>query len=74
MTTQQHDTAALTDEQVDGVAGGIDIGPVGLRSVHIVDPTYIIDPTFIPRPLPLHQQNVGPCATSGRARVIWPQF
>ena len=23
MTTQQHDTAALTDEQLEGVAGGI---------------------------------------------------
>ena len=28
MTTQQNDTAALTDEQLEGVAGGVDIGPV----------------------------------------------
>ena len=29
MTTQQNDTAALTDEQLEGVAGGKHIGPVG---------------------------------------------
>ena len=28
MTTQQNDTAALTDEQLEGVAGGRDVGPV----------------------------------------------
>ena len=41
MTTQQNDTAALTDEQLEGVAGGFDIGPishggrmrVGFRSI-----------------------------------------
>ena len=29
MMTQQNDTAALTDEQLEGVAGGKHIGPVG---------------------------------------------
>ena len=61
MTTQQNDTAALTDEQLDGVAGGLSPIP-SLRPVHIIDPIYIIDPSFIPRP------PVGPCVTSGRAR------
>ena len=55
MTTKQNDTAALTDEQLEGVAGGLSPIP-SLRPVHI------IDPTFIPRP------PVGPCVTSGRAR------
>jgi hypothetical protein len=60
MTMQQNDTAALTDEQLDGVAGGI-IPQPSLRPVHIIDPIYIVDPTYIPRP------PVGPCVTSGRA-------
>ena len=29
MMTKQNNTAALTDEQLEGVAGGVDIGPVG---------------------------------------------
>ena len=41
MTTQQHDTAALTDEQLEGVSGGFVVGPindgvrmrVGFRSI-----------------------------------------
>jgi len=39
MTTKQNNTAALTDEQLEGVAGGFDVGPVngrmrvGFRSV-----------------------------------------
>ena len=41
MTMQQNDTAALTDEQLDGVAGGFIVGPisngrrtrVGFRSI-----------------------------------------
>ena len=60
MTTEQNNTAALTDEQLEGVAGGA-IPLPSLRPVHIIDPIYIIDPTFIPRP------PVGPCVTSGRA-------
>ena len=68
MTTQQNDTAALTDEQLEGVAGGLTdpiwMGPEGLRSSN---PTPHPSP-FIPRP------PVGPCVTSGRARVVWPQF
>ena len=59
MTTQQHDTAALTDEQLDGVAGGLSPIP-SLRPVHIIDPIYIVDPTFIPR---------RPTVASGRARL-----
>ena len=60
MTTQQNDTAALTDEQLEGVAGGLSPIP-SLRPVHIIDPTHIIDPGYFPRP------PVGPCVTSGRA-------
>ena len=29
MMTKQNDTAALTDEQLEGVSGGKHIGPVG---------------------------------------------
>ena len=61
MTTQQNDTAALTDEQLERVAGGA-IPLPSLRPVHIIDPIYIIDPGFFPRP------PWGPCVTSGRAR------
>ena len=43
MTTKQNDTAALTDEQLEGVAGGsTSVGnpsPIGLRSsTHIGNP------------------------------------
>jgi len=31
MTTQQNDTAALTDEQLEGVAGGFIVGPISGR-------------------------------------------
>ena len=62
MTTQHNNTAALTDEPVEGVAEGITPIP-SFRPVHI------IDPTFIPRP------PVGPCVTSGRARIdVGPFF
>ena len=51
MTTQQNDTAALTDEQLEGVAGGGGLSPIpSLRPVHIIDPTHIIDPGCFPRP------------------------
>ena len=57
MTTKQND-AALTDEQVEGVAGGLLPQP-SFRPVHIIDPIYIINwndpPSFRPRP------PVGPC-------------
>ena len=61
MTTQQNDTAALTDEQLEGVAGGIRPLP-SPGPVHIIDPTHMVDPTYFPRP------PWGPCVTSGRAR------
>ena len=61
MMTKQNDTAALTDEQLEGVAGALSPIP-SLRPVHIIDPTHIIDPGFFPRP------PWGPCVTSGRAR------
>jgi hypothetical protein len=60
MMTKQNDTAALTDEPLEGVAGGI-IPQPSLRPVHIIVPDYIIDPAHRPRP------PVGPCVTSGRA-------
>ena len=55
MTTQQNDTAALTDEQLEGVTGGITPIP-SFRPVHIIDPIYFPRPPW------------GPCVTSGRAR------
>ena len=48
MTTQRNDTAALTDEQLEGVAGGIRPLP-SPGPAHIVDPIYIIDPYYFPR-------------------------
>ena len=67
MTTKQND-AALTDEQLDAVAGGFDIGPVGLR---LSNPTphpspFIIVPDYRPRP------PMGPCRSRGRAGIINP--
>ena len=72
MMTKQNDTAALTDEQLEGVSGGKHIGPVGdggrMRvGFRSSNPTPHPSP-FIPRP------PVGPCVTSGRARVVWPQY
>ncbi len=32
MTTKQSDTVAMTERQLDTVAGGFDVGPVGRRS------------------------------------------
>ena len=66
MTTKQNDAAALTDEQVEGVAGGW-MGPEGLRLVPtpkegIIDPYFIIDPYYLPRP------PVGPCGPKFRRR------
>ena len=49
MTTKQNDTAALTDKQLEGVAGGILPQP-SLRPVYIIDPIFIIDPAYLPRP------------------------
>ena len=31
--TNQHNAAAMTEEQLDAVAGGFDIGPLGSRSI-----------------------------------------
>ena len=45
MPTKQNDTAALTDEQLEGVAGGFDIGPISLRGSHVS-----ISP--VPTPIP----------------------
>jgi len=68
MTTKQTDAVALTDEQLDTVAGG-GLSPIpSLRPVHIqgscANGTF-----FIPRP------PVGPCVTRGRARIdVGPVF
>ena len=63
MTTQQNDTAALTDEQLEGVAGGFDIGPISGR----MRGSYVsISPVPTPIPKVLFPR--------GRARVVWPQY
>ena len=65
MTTKQNDAAALTDEQLDGIAGGIiPLPSPGPERVHI------IDPGFFPRRVTrLVQPSVG------RARLdVGPVF
>jgi len=59
MMTRQNDAVALTDEQLEGVAGGI-IPQPSLRPVHIQE-ACANGTFFIPRP------PVGPCVTRGRA-------
>ena len=74
MTTEQNNTAVLTDEQLEGVAGGLSPIPslrVGMRGSYVSIspvPGPIPGTVFLPRP------PVGPCVTSGRARIVWPQF
>ncbi len=59
MTTKQNDTAALTDEQLDGIAGGImPLPSPGPERLPIVDPIY-----FPRRVARLVQPSVG------RARI-----
>ena len=65
MTTQQNDTAALTDEQLEWVAGGKGYCPVSdggrMRGSYVsISPV----PTPIPKVL----------FPRGRARVIWPPY
>ena len=63
MMTKQNDTAALTDEQLDGVAGGLTdpiwMGPEGLRSS---------GPTPHPSPVVTRRQLDRP----GRAGLDYP--
>ena len=57
--TNQHNAAAMTEEQLDGVAGGIDVGPVGSR----MDVSYVsISPVPVPttRPNPRVSLGCGP--------------
>ena len=67
MMTKQNNTAALTDEQLEGVAGGREVGPVsdgGRVRGSCVSISPMPVPTshvFFPRP------PWGPCVTSGRA-------
>ena len=67
MTTQQNDTATLTDEQLEGVAGRRDVGPVsdGGR----VRGSYVsISPMPVPTSHVLFPRPPwGPCVTSSRA-------
>ena len=62
MTTQQNDTAALTDEQLEGVAGGGGLIPNPKPS----SGSYHRSHTHH-RPRLLPTSSCGPCVTSGRA-------
>ena len=61
--TKQNKTVALTDEQLEGVAGGFIVGPIGGR----MRGSYVsISPVPTPIPKVLFPR--------GRARIIWPEF
>ena len=68
MTTKKNDAAALTDEQSEGVSGGLLPWP-SLRPVQRVQSLIILTAfpsTVRPRP------PMGPCGSRGRAGIINP--
>ena len=59
MASKQNDTMALSEEQLDGVAGGLDVGPVSSW----MDVSYVsISPVPVPtsRPNPRVSLGCGP--------------
>jgi len=52
MTTKQSDTVAMTERQLDTVAGGFDVGPVGRRSIELNPSPSPISIEPLPSPYP----------------------
>jgi len=69
MMTKQNDAVALTDEQLDAVAGGADfigIPPIGIPPEPEINHDKGSSVSISPIPKVLFPR--------GRARIIWPEF